>query len=301
MENNVFIPNSNSELYKNYKVKVFRMVPKNAKLICQNIFTGKTKVKESGFRLILPWNRSKLVNITKTVIDYPKERYLTKDKIYVEIDPALTVRISDPEIFEFENTNPIQELGVLVKDVIRSFIASKDSSELIKNNYSVEVKDPQKLFGNFERRTGLHIGHLFFKNVELPKELVDDYEKAKTQELENARAIKEAEGKKKQAEIDLETKKIIADAEAYRQATILRETISLLKAQGHDDKAILEVIKTLLISGSNANVFANLGNNNQVNSNQDMASALLISALGKMSENSSHEVKKNPKVKRKIK
>ncbi len=282
MERNSFIPDTNSELYEKYNVRLFRTVPKNAKLICQNMFNGRVTVKDKGFRFVLPWYRSKLVNVTKTVIDYPKEKYLTKDGIYVEIDPALTVRISDPIKFEFENSNPIQELGVLVKDVIRSFIVSKNSSELIGTNYSIQEKDSAGLFNNFESRTGLHISHLFFKNIELPRELVDDYEKAKTQELENKRAIAEANSLKEQAKINSETKKIDADAEAYRQAVILKEAISLLKQNGYEEKMILEIVKTLLISGSNANVIASLGNGN----NQEAATAMLMGNLGKMMNDS---------------
>lgn len=295
MKQNNFIPETNSELYETYKVQVFRTVPKNAKLICQNILTGRVTVKERGFRFVLPWYRSKLVNITKKVIDYPKEKYLTKDGIYVEIDPALTVRISDPIKFEFENSNPIQELGVLVKDIIRSFIVSKNSSELIGTNYSVQEKDSAGLFDKFELRTGLHISHLFFKNIELPKELVDDYEKAKAQELENKRAIAEANSKKEQARINSEAKKIAADAEAYRQAVILKETISLLKQNGYDEKTISEVIKTLLISGSNANVIASLGNS----SNQDAATAILMSTMGKMMGDSGNGVEEKRGIARK--
>ena len=284
MGQNNFIPDTNSELYKNYKVKVFRMVPKNSKLICQNILNGDVTIKESGFRIILPWYRSKLVNITKTVIDYPKEQYLTKDQIYVEIDPALTVRITDPIKFEFKNSNPLQELCILVKDVIRSFIAGKDSSELIGINYSIGEKDSTGLFNEFETRTGLHISHLFFKNVRLPKELEDDYEKAKTQELENKRAIAEANSKKEQTRINAEAKKIAADAEAYRQAVILKEKISALKESGYDDKTVTEVIQALLLSESNANIFTGLGKNNT----SDQTMAMLISALGKTTGNSNN-------------
>ena len=280
--------NNVSELYTIYKTKMFRMVPKNAKLICQNTFTGKVTVKKSGFRFILPWYHSKLVNITKTVIDYPEEKYLTREGIYVEIDPALTVRITDPIKYEFENANPIQELGILVKDVIRSFVESKTASELIGSNYSIEQKDPGRLFESFESRTGLHVSHLFFKNVKLPKELVDDYEKAKAQELENKRAIAEANSKKEQARINAETKKIEAeisaeakkidaDAEAYRQEAILKATIALLKRKGYDEKMISEIIKTILISGSNANVIASMGATNT----QDVAATMLLSTLGK--------------------
>lgn len=280
MGQNNFIPENNSELYKNYKVKVFRMVPKNAVLICQNIFTGIVTVKESGLRFILPWYRSKLVNISKTVIDYPKERYLTADNIYVEIDPALTVRITNPIKFEFKNNNPIQELGILTKDVIRSFIASKKTSELIGVNYSIEQKDPQGLFIQFEKRTGLHISHLFFKTVNPPKELEDDYEKAKTQELENKRAVAEATSKKEQTRINSEAKKIAADAEAYRQAAILREKIRVLRESGYSDETISEVIQTILLSESNANIFAGLGKNN----NPDPTTALLLETIRKTGE-----------------
>ena len=295
MENNSFIPEVNSELYNEYKIRVFRMVPKNAKLICQNIFTGALSVKENGFRFILPWRRSKLVNTTKTVIDYPQEKYLTREGIYVEIDPALTVRIVDPIKFEYENTDPIQELKILVKDVIRSFVESKLANELIGRNYSIEEKDPGELFKSFEERTGLHISHLFFKNITLPKNLVDDYEKAKAQELENRRAIAEAESKKRQAEINAESKRISADAAAYSQAVMLKETIELLKSSNYDEKTISEVVKTLLISGSNnTSVIANIGNNTN---NQEAAASMLISALSKIKDNKSEEVNEKPKPK----
>lgn len=281
-EKNAFIPEVNSELYKSYNVKLFRMIPKNAKLICQNVLTGKVTVKNSGFRFVLPWYRSKLVNVTKTVIDYPAEKYLTNEGIYVEIDPALTVRIADPYKFEYENTNPIQELGILVKDVIRSFVESKSAQELIGRNYSIDEKDPGNLFNAFEARTGLHVSHLSFKNIKLPQALVDDYEKAKTQELENKRAIAEAKSKREQAEINAEAQKISAEAEAYRQNAILNATISVLAGKGYDEKIIAEVIKTVLISGSNASVIANLGASN----GPEAAATMVIKALENINKES---------------
>ena len=289
------------QLFTNYEVKLFRMVPENAKLVCQNRITGKVIVKNKGFHFILPWYRSKLVNITKTTIDYPKEKYLTRDGIYVEVDPAMTVRIVDPVKYEFKNVNPLQELGVLTKDVIRSFIAGKDAKELIGTNFSIEKKDPSRLFADFEERTGLHISHLFFKNVELPKELVDDYEKAKTQELENKRAIAEAKSKKEQAEINAQAERIKADAEAYREKVRLQATIEVLKEKGYEKEA-LEILKTSLIAGSKASIIANLGNGTGSMSDTAVNTAALLDALQKQSNTPEEEKEQEEsKVKTKVK
>lgn len=272
----MFIPTDEkiAEDYRRFKIKLFRTVPKNTELLCINVFTGKPITLGTGFKFIWPWYKTKLVSKAAKNIDYPKEAYKTKDGIRVTVDSALTVKIADIEKFEYENADPIQELGVLTKDVLRKFIADKDMDELIKNKYglaAIAVEDNR--FADFCTKYGVEVSEIYFKNIDIPKSMEDDLEKQKVQQLENERALLAAKNAYEVAQTNAKTRVIEGTANADVDAIRIRKAIEVLDEKTADEKTKYEFLKTLILSSSNANLVASLGN-----STNDLTTSI-ISAL----------------------
>lgn len=290
-----FIPEEeNINNYTEYKFKLFRVVPPNAVLVQRNVFTGRLSVKNPGLKFILPWMKSRFVSIASKNIDYPKEEYKTSDGIMVNVDVALTISIINPKKYELANLNPLQELGVLTKSIMRQFIASKSEFDLTHNAYKLKDIDIDGDYNEFANKYGIRVISGYFKNIELPKSLLDDYEKQAMQDKENKRRLSEAQNLLEVASLEARKLEISSKAEAEARTRLqgmpLEQLIGILAKSG----MTMEQIQAYVIAnGSNQNnkVVSILGNN--TNMSNIMASV--------EAANNSNGLKQVTKIKRPIK
>ena len=252
--------------FSQYKIRVFKAVPPNMALICQNIFTGRPFVKTSGLVILMPWVKSKLVSLADNTIDYPKEKYKTIDGIELTIDLAITFSISDPIKYEFNNNDPMQELKIKTQDMLRQYVALRTVDEMTNGRHTLNDFDPNRDYVSFAVNNGLEIKNVYFKNVELPQSMKDDYEKQKVQERENARllaeaqtkkavAILEAEARYESAQKDAETNKILGTAANVVQADEIKKILENIVNMNATPAEKLELVKAQLLSKGNGNLF----------------------------------------------
>lgn len=263
-----FIPEDEiADNYVEYKFGIFRVVPPNAVLVQRNVFTGKLTVRTPGLKVILPWMKSRFVSTASKNIDYPEEEYKTSDGIMVNLDVALTISIINPKKFELANLNPLQELGVLTKSIMRQFIASKSEYELTHNAYKLNNIDIDGDYKEFTSKYGVEITSCYFKNIELPKSLLDDYEKQAMQDKENKRRLSEAQNLLEVAELEAKKLEISSKAEAEARTRLqgmpLEQLIDILTKSS----MTMEQIQAYVIAnGSNQNnkVVSILGQGNGI-------------------------------------
>ncbi len=247
--------------FSQYRIRIFKAVPPNMALICQNIFTGKPFVKTSGLVILMPWVKSKMVSLARNTIDYPKEKYRTSDGIEVTVDLALVFSILDPVKYEFNNNDPMQELKTKTQDMLRQYVASKTADEMITRRHTLSVFDSNRDYDIFTNETGIKINEVSFKTVELPQSMKDDYEKQKVQERENARLLAEAQNKKAvalieaearlaEARIDAETNKILGTVANTVLADEIRKILEEVDSMETDPSNKLELLKAQLLSSS---------------------------------------------------
>ena len=252
--------------FSQYKIRVFKAVPPNMALICQNIFTGRPFVKNSGLVILMPWVKSKLVSLAENTIDYPKEKYKTSDDIEVTVDLAITFSISDPIKYEFNNNDPMQELKTKTQDMLRQFVALRSVDEMTNGRHTLNDFDPNRDYVSFAIGNGINIKNVYFKTVELPQSMKDDYEKQKVQERENARLLAEAKNKKavarieaearlEAARIDAEANQILGTAANVVQADEIKKILENVDKMDTDPTAKLELLKAQLLSKGNGNLF----------------------------------------------
>lgn len=268
---NLFRKNENEHVgepidyFKEYKIKIFRAVPPNVALICKNIFTGKPFVKNSGLAILAPWVESKYVSLAQNTRDYPKIKYKTLDGIEVNVDIAITFAIVDPIKYEFNNNDIFQQLGIITQDMLREFIASKNVDELIGGKHNMSSFDTTNEYVSFGDSNGIRISNVYFKSINLPQSMIDDYEKKKSQEMENKRLLEEAQARRERALIDAETQKILGEVANKLKADELEQILKIFE----DDKLTsiqkLDLVKSKILSSSNANLFYNMNENSDSN------------------------------------
>lgn len=253
------------DYFKEYKIKIFRAVPPNVALICKNIFTGKPFVKNSGLAILAPWVESKYVSLAQNTKDYPKIKYKTLDGIEVNVDIAITFAIVDPIKYEFNNNDIFQQLGIITQDMLREFIASKNVDELIGGKHNMSSFDTTNEYVSFGDSNGIRISNVYFKSINLPQSMIDDYEKKKSQEMENKRLLEEAQARRERALIDAETQKILGEVANKLKADELEQILKIFE----DDKLTsiqkLDLVKSKILSSSNANLFYNMNENSDSN------------------------------------
>lgn len=261
--------------FSSYKVRVFKAVPPNMALICQNIFTGKPFVKTSGLVVVGFWVKSKMVSLADNTIDYSKEKYKTKDDIELTIDLAITFSVNDPVKYEFNNNDPMQELKIKTQDMLRQYVALRTVDEMTNGRHTLNDFDPNRDYVSFAVENGIEIKNIYFKNVELPQSMKDDYEKQKVQERENARLVAEAEAKKQIAILEAEARLEVAERDAkVREKLGTADNIVLAgeisnildgtKQMDTDDKARIELLQTKFLSNGDANIFYGMSNPNDL-------------------------------------
>lgn len=256
--------------FSQYKIRIFKAVPPNMALICQNIFTGRPFVKNSGLSILMPWVKSKMVSLADNAIDYPKEKYKTVDGIELTIDLAIIFSISDPIKYEFNNNDSMQELKIKTQDMLRQYVALRTVDEMTNGRHTLNDFDPSKDYVSFAVDNGLEIKNVYFKNVELPQSMKDDYEKQKVQERENARLLAEAKAKQEAAIIDAKTKletakyesqvnKILGEITNKIASDELKQIIEGISELNVNPTLKLELLKVQVLAKGNANIFYSMG------------------------------------------
>ncbi len=285
---NLMPEGANDEDYKGFKFKLFRVVPENVAVIRKGWITGRITVKGSGLRFF-PWFDTKLISVASKNIDFPPEEFKTKDGIMVKIDIAATIKVVDPYKFETKGLNPLQELAVVTKSVIRNFVESLDAKDLTKDINNLDNIYQDRRFIKFEQKYGVRITDIQFENIELPDSLKADYEKTLMQENENKRRIAEAEANKKIADLEAEKIKIKGAAEAQARAQLqnipLEQLFSLLEKSGMTNEQINSFINGYIYANSPNGKVVNIVGNNTNNSSMSETIASVEAAQNSNNNN----------------
>lgn len=296
MENNnilskdYLIPDvNNKEEYQNYKVRIFTSVPENTVLLCKNKITGRYYTLGSGFKIVAPWVETKFVSLATKPIDYPKEVYKTSDGIEVTVDLAISVKITDAVKFERDSQAPLTELGVVAKDLMRIYIAQKEADEIYTTRVTKSNLDPENRLAEFEEKTGLKVEKIYLKNIELPRSIVDDYEKKKEAEKKRDIAKIEAEEQEIRANANAKVTRIEGEAHAAVKAKEIDYIVETLIAKGLTKNQIIDYMAKTIFAKEGTQVIANLNGNPVDSANIGAMSAVANTLIKNTEENNTIE------------
>lgn len=285
--------------YAEYSTMLFKPVPKNCVLVKKNRFTGNIKVagkkpirlwipfikktitisrKTTGLKMANPiLTKGMLVSTVDRTIDFDKIDYLTKDGIMVNVDIATIVNITDAKKYMEKGKEQLVQLDILIKKLLRIYIASRDFEGLSKGECQLRDFDHTGELIDFENKYGIKISKIIFKEVRLPERLQKLYnDRAEATQKRNAQEV-QLEAAKEKARAEAEIKKIEAEAEAKRIQIIekakaeawtaqMRTFVQYLEEKGllteKVSELLTEQLKLKTITDNNANAIFSFGDNN---------------------------------------
>lgn len=147
---------------------------------------------------------------------------ITKDFNFVNIDFYLEYKVVNPEIFVYNNSNPLETLRNLTKASIRSTISKYLVDEVMttaKSKIQSEVKD--KLIAEMQKvNLGIEVVNISIQDAEPPtKEVIKAFKEVETAKQGAETAINNANKYKseKLPSANADADRIIKEAEAYKE------------------------------------------------------------------------------------
>ncbi len=150
--------NSKVDVYSVYVKKFFRAIPKNSVLITRDPnFNGNyVKVKKGGFAFVRPWAESKFIYVGIQNRDYEKMEFDDKDSQPVYIDFVLSIRIVDPEKYEYSTENVEDALKARIQSLIGTAVKKATWEELAGKDIKLPKNNDIKMDPRFQLAGGVY-------------------------------------------------------------------------------------------------------------------------------------------------
>lgn len=182
------------------------------------------------------------VSMKETVMDFEPQSVITKDNVTMKIDTVTFFQVTDPYLYAYGVSNPIQAIEYLSATTLRNIIGDLDldstlTSRDIINNHMREILDKAT------DPWGIKVNRVEVKNILPPEDIRNAMERQMRAEREKREKVLLAEGEKQSAILIAEGKKesMILNAESEKQAKILKaegEAESLLKVKQAEAEGI---------------------------------------------------------------
>lgn len=307
----IFIPkdlDSNVQLedladYKIYKLKFWRTVPENYRLVKINRFTQTIK-SESGFGIKwVPPILTKTILVPDAILDgkhqYSNIDCLTNDKIEASIDLTLIMNITDPAKYKRKGATQLPQLDSIIKRLLRIYIANKKFDEVVEEECNLARFDANGSLRNFEAECGIRINKVIFEKVKLPERLKRLYNDAAEEEQKRKAQAVRLQAEQEKAETEAKIMSIRAKAEAEKIALIekakaeayinkMTQFVDTLQSKGIPSKEIAEQLK-LEIASKNGNAIFMSGDNNNIRN--DIASGIYAGNIAQQNRNQTYHQK----------
>jgi len=189
-----------------------------------------------GFHVKIPFldrivNR---VSLKEQVADFAPQPVITKDNVTMMIDTVLYLQITDPKMFTYGVTNPMNAIENLATTTLRNIIGELELDETLTSRDKINSR-MRIVLDEATDPWGIRVNRVEVRNITPPKSIQEAMEKQMRAERERRESILKAEGEKQSA---------ILVAEGQKASAILRaeaEKASLiLQAEANKEAAIRE-------------------------------------------------------------
>ena len=279
--------------YIEYKARIFKAVPENCVLVKKNRFTGEVKIsgdafdikipflqktikildrKKSGLKISNPlFTKSMLLSTVDRTIDYEKITYKTLDGVMADVDIAAVIKITDPKKFVLGGKEQLDQLNIVIKQLLRIYIATKDFDDLAVGECQLREFDRRGRLTEFEDLYGIRVNKVIFKEVRLPERLQKLYNDRVEEKQKRQAQLEKLQAEKDKAEMEAQILSITSQAEAEKikivenvkkdiQINKTAELVERLKTQGLSDKEIIDYM--ISKEGNTISMRGNTNNNN---------------------------------------
>lgn len=183
---------------------------------------SKTRVNTTTQGMPIGYDEGGTNNPEEDTYNTEDSMMITKDFNFVNIDFYLEYKVVNPEIFVYNNSNPLETLRNLTKASIRSTISKYLVDEVMttaKSKIQSEVKD--KLIAEMQKvNLGIEVVNISIQDAEPPtKEVIKAFKEVETAKQGAETAINNANKYKseKLPSANADADKIIKEAEAYKE------------------------------------------------------------------------------------
>ncbi|MFI3200786.1 MAG: SPFH domain-containing protein [Eubacteriales bacterium] len=188
---------------------------------------------------------SRKISMKEQVMDFPPQPVITKDNVTMRIDTVIFFQVTDPNLFAYENVNPIMAIENLTATTLRNLIGELEFDETLTSREHINTNMRASL-DNATDPWGIKVNRVELKNIIPPEPIKEAMEKQMKAERERRESILIAEGEKKSTILVAEGKRqsAILEAEAAKQTAILlaeAEKEKMIREAEGEAEAILKV------------------------------------------------------------
>ncbi|MEZ5976184.1 MAG: stomatin-like protein [Planctomycetota bacterium] len=208
-------------------------------------------------------NRS-VVDLREQVLDFPRQKVITRDNVVIEVNGLLYYQITDPKRAVYEIASLPVALEKLAQTTLRNILGDLDLDSTLSSRDEINSKMRQVL-DDASDKWGVKVNRVELQDIAPPESVKAAMEKQMTAERDRRAVILEAEGIKQSKILRAEGERDaeIARAEGARRAAILEaegEATARLSVAEGEAKALgnlAEALKGTSMDVSQYRVVAN--------------------------------------------
>ncbi len=161
------------------------------------------------------------IDMREQVKDFPPQNVITSDNVTIQIDTVVFYYVSDPKLYAYGVSNPVQAIELLSSTTLRNIIGELDLDSTLTSRDIINEKMRDILDGATDP-WGIKVTRVEVKNILPPRDIQEAMERQMRAEREKREKILLAEGQKQSAILIAEGNKesMILNAEAEKESTI---------------------------------------------------------------------------------
>jgi len=202
-------------------------------------------ILDPGIHMIVPFfdKIAHKVTMKEQVKDFDPQSVITKDNVTMQIDTVVFMQITDPKLYAYGVTNPINAIENLSATTLRNIIGELDLDETLTSRDIINTK-MRTIIDEATDPWGIKVNRVEVKNILPPKDIRDAMEKQMRAEREKREKILLAEGERESKILQAQGEKeaTILKASAEKEAKILHaeaEKESKIRIAEGEAKAII--------------------------------------------------------------
>lgn len=159
------------------------------------------------------------------LLDFPKQRVITRDNVAMEIDTVVFAKIINPQAFTYAVDNPKASLENLTATNLRNLVGTMDLDSTLTSRDAINC-GMEKALDEATTNWGLDVTRVEVKDILPPKDILDTMTKQMKAERDKRASLLEAEAHKQavitRAEGDKTAQILAAEAESESQIALAK-------------------------------------------------------------------------------